>query len=622
MNAYFRSTLNDRSLIFLIACTLTLVGCGGGSNNGSGATSYNLGGTVTGLNASLVLQNNANSPITVTANGTFSFPTQYIDSTVYGQVASTYNVSIISQPVGQTCVLSNASGPVSSGSNISNITVVCSTASYSVGGNVSGLTGNQTLTLHNGADNLPVTTNGAFTFPTNLPSGSPYSVTVTPVGVTCSVSAGAGTVSSNNISNILVVCSTAAYTVGGTMSGLGTAASAVLQNNNTDNLTVTANGPFTFVTPVAANSPYAVSLLTPPAGQNCSVTSGSGTMAASNVSNVSVTCSNVIIAGTIQSHALILTGAVSSVPTVTTFNNPRSITTDGTNLYVADTLNNQIRMIAINASSGVAATLAGTGAAGSADGSGTAATFDNPGGITTDGTNLYVADTLSNKIRQIVIATGVVSTVAGNGTAGFSDNAVGILAKFNHPSGITNDGSNLYVADTLNNRIRKIVLATGAVTTLAGSTLGFTNGPGTTATFNQPWGITTDGTNLYVADTNNQWIRQIVISNAVVTTLAGTRGAVGALDNTVGTSAKFDYPRGITTDGTNLYVADTTNQLIRKVGISGLSPVSTLAGTAGNSGAVDATGLSASFYDPSGLTTDGTSLYVADTSNKKFRQIK
>lgn len=622
MNAYFRSTLNDRSLIFLIACTLTLVGCGGGSNNGSGATSYNLGGTVTGLNASLVLQNNANSPITVTANGTFSFPTQYIDSTVYGQVASTYNVSIISQPVGQTCVLSNASGPVSSGSNISNITVVCSTASYSVGGNVSGLTGNQTLTLHNGADNLPVTTNGAFTFPTNLPSGSPYSVTVTPVGVTCSVSAGAGTVSSNNISNILVVCSTAAYTVGGTMSGLGTAASAVLQNNNTDNLTVTANGPFTFVTPVAANSPYAVSLLTPPAGQNCSVTSGSGTMAASNVSNVSVNCSNVIIAGTIQSHPLILTGAVSSVPTVTTFNNPRSITTDGTNLYVADTLNNQIRMIAINASSGVAATLAGTGAAGSADGSGTtAATFDNPGGITTDGTNLYVADTLSNKIRQIVIATGVVTTIAGNGTAGFSDNPVGILAKFNHPSGITNDGSNLYVADTLNNRIRKIALATGAVSTLAGSTLGFVDSTPTSiaATFNQPWGITTDGTNLYVADTNNQLVRQIVISTAYVTTLAGTR-AVGS-NNGAGTSATFDYPRGITTDGTNLYVADTTNQLIRQIVIF-TKAVSTLAGTAGNSGAVDATGTSASFYDPSGLTTDGTSLYVADTSNKKIRQIK
>jgi len=622
MNAYFRSTLNDRSLIFLIACTLTLVGCGGGSNNGSGATSYNLGGTVTGLNASLVLQNNANSPITVTANGTFSFPTQYIDSTVYGQVASTYNVSIISQPVGQTCVLSNASGPVSSGSNISNITVVCSTASYSVGGNVSGLTGNQTLTLHNGADNLPVTTNGAFTFPTNLPSGSPYSVTVTPVGVTCSVSAGAGTVSSNNISNILVVCSTAAYTVGGTMSGLGTAASAVLQNNNTDNLTVTANGPFTFVTPVAANSPYAVSLLTPPAGQNCSVTSGSGTMAASNVSNVSVNCSNVIIAGTIQSHPLILTGAVSSVPTVTTFNNPRSITTDGTNLYVADTLNNQIRMIAINASSGVAATLAGTGAAGSADGSGTtAATFDNPGGITTDGTNLYVADTLSNKIRQIVIATGVVTTIAGNGTAGFSDNPVGILAKFNHPSGITNDGSNLYVADTLNNRIRKIALATGAVSTLAGSTLGFVDSTPTSiaATFNQPWGITTDGTNLYVADTNNQLVRQIVISTAYVTTLAGTR-AVGS-NNGAGASATFDYPRGITTDGTNLYVADTTNQLIRQIVIF-TKAVSTLAGTAGNSGAVDATGTSASFYDPSGLTTDGTSLYVADTSNKKIRQIK
>ena len=104
----------------------------------------------------------------------------------------------------------------------------------------------------------------------------------------------------------------------------------------------------------------------------------------------------------------------------------------------------------------------------------------------------------------------------------------------------------------------------GAVTTLAGTgSTGSANGTGTSASFNTPSGITTDGTNLYVADRENHLIRKIVISTGVVTTVAGT-GSQGSANGT-GTSASFKYPSGITTDGTNLYVTDYLNHLIRQV---------------------------------------------------------
>ena len=105
----------------------------------------------------------------------------------------------------------------------------------------------------------------------------------------------------------------------------------------------------------------------------------------------------------------------------------------------------------------------------------------------------------------------------------------------------------------------------GAVTTVAGTgSTGSANGTGTSASFYNPAGITRDGTNLYVADHNNHLIRKIVISTGAVTTVAGT-GSSGSADNTTGTSASFYFPYGITTDGTNLYVGDTFNDLIRKI---------------------------------------------------------
>ena len=262
-------------------------------------------------------------------------------------------------------------------------------------------------------------------------------------------------------------------------------------------------------------------------------------------------------------------------------------------------------------------TFAGGGTGGAANGTGTAAQFNYPSGVATDGTNLYIADKFNHLVRKAVIATGVVTTLAGS-TQGVLDGA-GAAAQFNNPGAITTDGTSLYVLDELSCLVRRVDINTTAVTTLAGGVCGYGDGTGTAARFNLPGAITTDGANLYVADTNSQTIRQIVIATGVVTTLAGTQYAIGSTDAT-GAAARFNSPVGITTDGTSLYVADNGNHTIRKVLIA-TGAVSTIAGTAGSFGSIDGIGTAALFKNPYGITSDGTNLYVADSNNYTIRKL-
>jgi sugar lactone lactonase YvrE len=315
----------------------------------------------------------------------------------------------------------------------------------------------------------------------------------------------------------------------------------------------------------------------------------------------------------------------STIATGAKFNHPIAITTDGTNLYVADYNNNAIRQIVI--ASGNVTTLAGNvnGLIGSADGTGSAASFNRPSSITTDGTSLYVTDSGNYTIRKIVISTGAVTTLAGYvGVAGSID-ATGSNARFNILYGITTDGTNLYVTDS-NNTIRMIVISSGAVTTTAGTagTIGTADGTQAAARFNQPARITTDGANLYVTDFNNRTIRKIVIGSWVVTTMAGVAGQLGTDAGTtdgIGTAAHFNQPNGITTDGTNLYVTDSYNNTIRKI-VIGTGAVTTISGSAGTVGYVDTTGGTPSYNTPVGITSDGINLYVADSGNQTIRKLK
>lgn len=183
-------------------------------------------------------------------------------------------------------------------------------------------------------------------------------------------------------------------------------------------------------------------------------------------------------------------------------------------------------------------------APGSINGTGISAKFRWPPGVTTDGINLYVTDRGNSTIRKIVISTDQVSTIAGTAGAFGSADGVGVAVRFNYPFGITTDGTNLYVADSGNSNIRKIIIADGLVTTIAGTAViqGSSDGIGIAAYFNQPMGIATDGTNLYVADSGNNTIRKIVISTGQVSTFAGTAGATGSADG-IGASARFNWPQ-------------------------------------------------------------------------------
>ena len=306
--------------------------------------------------------------------------------------------------------------------------------------------------------------------------------------------------------------------------------------------------------------------------------------------------------------------------------NPASVVMDGSgNLYIADQQNHRIRKVATN---GIITTIAGTGSYGfSGDGgAATAANLANPAGVALDGSgNLYIADSQNHRIRKVTTS-GIISTVAGTGTAGYSgDGVAATTANLNNPVGVTVDGTgNLYIADALNHRVRKVATS-GIITTVAGNgTAGF-SGDGaaaTTATLNTPAGVTVDGTgNFYVSDQNNHRIR-MVSTTGIITTVAGTGTAGYSGDGVAANTASLNSPAGLTVDGSgNLYIADQNNHRIRKVSAGGT--IATVAGDGigiynGDGGAATTTSL----YSPSGVMIDGMgNLYIADALNHRVRKV-
>jgi sugar lactone lactonase YvrE len=265
-------------------------------------------------------------------------------------------------------------------------------------------------------------------------------------------------------------------------------------------------------------------------------------------------------------------------------------------------------------------TLAGSGYYGHADGQGNLARFNGPAGVAVDGSgNVFVADSWNNRIRKIT-PSGNVTTLAGGGaeSQGYTDGQ-GALARFANPIGVAVDkkSGNVFVADSGNHRIRKIT-ANGTVTTLAGSgNYGSTDGQGTSASFTSPIGVAVDGSgNVYVACSDSR-IRKITPSGNV-TTLAGS-GITGSTDGQ-GASASFGSPLGVAVDESgNVYVADAYNNRIRKITPSG--NVTTLAGS-GITGSTDGQGASASFGYPLGLAVDRSgNVYVADLGSHRIRKI-
>ncbi|MDR3694791.1 hypothetical protein [Mucilaginibacter sp.] len=312
-------------------------------------------------------------------------------------------------------------------------------------------------------------------------------------------------------------------------------------------------------------------------------------------------------------------GYADGIGTNAQFYYPSSIVFDTNgDLIVADRVNFRIRRVTM---AGVVTTIAGSGTEAHIDGTGSAASFDYVSGIAIDKKGyIYVSD--GWMIRKID-PTGVVTSIAGSSQPGYADGK-GSSARFINMAGLAVDAQdNIYVAERLNSRIRKIT-PDGTVSTFAGtSTLGFVNGPGKSAEFGYPTDIVTDANgNLFVDDQGNNVIRKIT-ANGVVSTFAGS-GVSGQADGNL-TTATFDFPMGICLDGNgNFYLGNeydvnstTYSVTIRKISVNGL--VSTFFG--GNS-IVNGAGTQATFNHPTGLALDGSgNLFVADAQNNVVRKI-
>jgi len=315
------------------------------------------------------------------------------------------------------------------------------------------------------------------------------------------------------------------------------------------------------------------------------------------------------------------------------FDRPVGIIADAAgNLYVADTFNHRIRKVTPN---GDVSTFAGAGPIGiengsRVDGIGDVVRFNQPTNIVIDEEgNLCVTDSGSNLIRKVILFSQAVITVAGS-YYGYVNSNNPLAALFATPYGILIDADkDLYVAELNNHCIRKVT-STGIVSTFVGptamNTSGYTNSGGLNARFNNPWGIAVDSLgDFYVTDSGNHCIRKVTRDGNTVSTFAGpTAPNMPGFADGFRTAARFQYPYGIAIDAEdNLYVADNMNHCIRKVTPDGM--VSTIAGKNppnAQSGSDDGEGAAARFKEPCGLTLDAFgNLYVADTANCCIRKI-
>jgi sugar lactone lactonase YvrE len=307
-------------------------------------------------------------------------------------------------------------------------------------------------------------------------------------------------------------------------------------------------------------------------------------------------------------------GSVDGALSISRLRSPEGVELDAAgNLIITDRGNNRIRKVSL---AGIMSPVAGADVVGFVNGAAADARFRLPWKSTVDAAgNIIVADRDNNCIRKITPA-GVVSTIAGSGTAGFADGPA-TTAMFNQPLDVAADAAgNIYVADNLNHRIRKIT-ASGDVSTLAGDgTAAFANGTGTAAKLRNPSGLAIDKDgNLIIADRLNHRIRKITPAG-VVTSVAGD-GVSGYKDGEAG-AARFADPYGVAVDGNgNIIIADLNNNKVRK--LTDVT-VSTLAGS--SKGFLDGPGASAQLNQPTDVCVDADgNVYVADLGNNCIRKI-
>lgn len=500
---------------------------------------YSIGGTVTGLTTpfganTLVLRNNAGNDLTIAANGTFTFSNTL-------STGASYNVTVFSNPQNpwQTCTISNGSGTVGS-SNVTNIGLSCTLNTYTMAGTVtSSIALPSGLSLTNGVDTVNITpgsTSTPVSFSTVLNSGSTYNVSITaePSGYVCAVSSPlTGSIAGANITDVGVNCVAGHRTGNSIFNRFPSPINVGTYRGNVNPVAGSSNPGYTDATGTSARF-GTITGITIDTIWGYAVDNTNHTIRRINPSNNAVT-------------SFVGNGSpgnvVSGIPSGAALNGPYGISTDGTFLYVSESLGNRIKRIRISDTN--IETLAGDDSVLSpanalVDGTGTAARFSSPRGIILDGENLYIADSGNNAIRVLNIRTKVVTTLTSNPV--FLD----------APDGIALVGNTLYTTNPGNSRdcITATLKTTGANSTFAGNggLAGFRDGTGVNNTrFNDPSGIAHDDENLYVTDTGNNRIRKINIRSGEVTTIAGNGG--NALISGVGPYAYTTSPRAISRGG-------------------------------------------------------------------------
>ncbi len=449
------------------------------------------------------------------------------------------------------------------------------TNEYILSGSITGLSGSGLVLTLNGSNSISLPSGASnFSFGKKLRSGENYTIGISDYPSTplqaCTLINSSGVISSENISNIQINCLDG-YKISGSVAGL--TGSLVLTNNGVDSLTISANGIFSpFIIPLENLASYNIIVTSNPLGQICYVVQGTGTIAASDITNVEIQCQT----GTVPPGPLVGGTIVKELVPQFGHDNPNS-----GNPFVGT-----------------------IGSPNTTDGLGNTAKFNAPYQITTDGINIYVADRDNNRIRKIRISDGMVST--------FADDGNNIISA---PTGITTDGVYVYVASQTRCQVAKVKIATGAISAIGGVAY-------SCAIINFPLDLVIDGSNLYITSWGNHKILKLDINTLVITTIAGT-GTAGFSDNAIGTSATISGPRGIIKVGNYLYVSNTGHS-IRKIDLgSGTYSTSTFAGSSiGISGSQDGIGTAARFWAPFAISSDGTNLYVADSPNKTIRKIE
>ncbi len=651
-----------RALAALVTA-LAAVSCGS-QNHDDPAPTYAVGGTVTGAGSGLVLQLNGAADLGVAQNGSFAFPVGLAGGT-------SYLVSVRTAPArpDQRCEIENGAGTVG-GADVTNVTVRCVTPLRLLAGKPGGAgnadgpavqarffsprgvaiaasgvvyvadsgnhrirriaTDGQVSTL--AGDGTAGATDGpAATARFNAPTG----VTVDTAGNVYVADRGNHSIRrvapDGTVSTFAGLSETA-----GTADGTGATARFSGPNDvaldAAGNLYVAeAQNAIRKITPAREvstlagikgtagfrNGPGAQALFASPNGLGVD---SAGNVFVADTLNGGIR--RVAPDGTVSSYGTSPPQLTCFRPASPPFCDPADVAVDANGrVWVSESGSNSVRVIATDQTVTV---LAGTPSSGGgfADGAGAAARFLGPRGIAFDPAgNALVADADNHLMRRVTPA-AVVTTLAGaHPGPGFAD-GTGSAARFDFPAAVAADSAgNLFVADAGNHVIRRIILASEAVTTFAGAgdVAGSVDGQGGAARFDSPQALATDGTRLWIADSANHTLR-VADAGASVTTLAGAAGISGVVDGT-GSAARFAFPEGVARDAAgNVYVADWLGHTIRRVTPAGA--VTIYAGIADTPGAADGLAGAATFRRPADLAMDaGGNLYVADEGNHTIRRI-